>query len=56
LVRENFRDFARLPPGQRRLLRQRWLEATPAERARMRERLHERRGVRRAERRLEQNE
>ena len=43
MVRQNFRAYAQLPPWKRRMLRRRWLEATPEQRAHMRERLEERR-------------
>jgi hypothetical protein len=44
LIRQNYRTFSRLPPWKRQQLRRRWLEATPAERARMLDRMRERRG------------
>ena len=40
-VRENFRKFRDLPPEQRKQLRERWKNATPAERERMLERSRE---------------
>ncbi|HLQ12581.1 MAG TPA: DUF3106 domain-containing protein [Steroidobacteraceae bacterium] len=46
LIRQNYRAFAHLPPWKRQQLRRRWLEATPAERARMLDRMRERRGRR----------
>ncbi|HEY6453524.1 MAG TPA: DUF3106 domain-containing protein, partial [Steroidobacteraceae bacterium] len=34
-VRQNYRAFSRLPPAQRAQLRERWLSATPQQRAQM---------------------
>jgi hypothetical protein len=42
-VRDSFRKFKNLPPERRKLLRERWNNATPAERQRMLDRMREQR-------------
>jgi TRAP-type C4-dicarboxylate transport system substrate-binding protein len=42
-VRQNYRRFQELPPDRRQLLRQRWRNATPAQRQEMLQQLRDHR-------------